>query len=430
VDLTDASSRPGKLVRTMRAPALSAHYIASVMGVGVLVLPGVASSVAGPLSLAAWVILVAWSFPFALVFARMSMRLPSAGGVADFVGEAFGSRWGRRAAVFLAVTLVVANPLLGVAAGRYLAAVLWPGASNRTVLAIGFCIILAAIVVNLLGVRLGSRLQVGLLVVLIGFLVAVIALALPRGDADKLTPLAPHGLSALGPALLICFFGFIGWENAAPVAEEVKDPRRTFPRAIAAAVAIVGALYLLMSLTTVLYLPTGASRADGITAFTVILTRSVGSEAATVGNLVAFVLMTLTTNAWCLGTSRVLYSLSRQGLLPSRLHRTSTTGTPVNAVLALIPAYGASVALLAILDRDESTLIDASSGPFLVVFLAAVLAGTRILTGARLRGLAWFVAAVTVVLLPFFAASLPWAVLIAATAAVAERATRRRVAVT
>lgn len=422
--MTEASAGSG-LVRTMRAPALTAHYIASVMGVGVLVLPGVAASIAGPLSLVAWVILVAWSFPFALVFARMSMRLPSAGGVADFVSQAFGVKWGRRAAVFLAVTLVVANPLLGVAAGRYLSAVLWPGASNREVLVVGFGIILVAIVVNLLGVRLGTRLQVGLLVALVGFLVVVIAVALPRGDAGNLTPAAPHGIGMLGPALLVCFFGFIGWENAAPVAEEVVDPRRTFPRAIAAAVMIVGALYLLMSLTTVLYLPTDASRAEGITAFTTILTRSVGSEAATVGNLVAFVLMTLTTNAWCLGTSRVLFSLSRQGLLPRRLQRTSATGTPVNAVLALVPAYGASVAALAVLDKDESTLIDATSGAFLVVFLAAVLAGTRILSGTRLRALAWFVAAVTIVMLPFFAASLPWAALIVVAAVVVERATRR-----
>jgi amino acid efflux transporter len=423
--LTETTADPGRLVRTMRAPALAAHYIASVMGVGVLVLPGLAASSAGPLSLVAWGLLVAWSFPFALVFARMSMQLPSAGGVADFVHAAFGTIWGRCTALFLAITLLVANPLLGIAAGRYLCAVLLPGAANRTVLMVGFGIILLAVAVNLLGVRLSSRMQIGLLIVLIGFLVSVIVVALPQGQPERLTPFAPEGWGALGPAILVCFFGFIGWENAAPVAEEVVDPRRTFPRAIAAAVAIVGGLYLLMALTTVLFVPAGTSRTEGITAFDTILSSAVGENAATVGNIVAFVLMVLTTNAWCLGTSRVLFSLSRKRLLPRQLLRTSATGTPVAAVLSLVVGYGASVAVLLALDLDESALIDATSGAFLVVFLAAVLAGTRILIDIRLRLLAWLVAVVTVALLPFFLSSLPWAVLFAVVAVVAEAVTRR-----
>lgn len=220
------------LLRTMRTPALVVHYVTSAMGVGVLILPGIAVTIAGPASLVAWVILVAWSYPFALVFARMSVELPSAGGIADFVQAAFGRIWGRRTALFLLLTLVIANPLLGLAAGRYLAAVVAPGADNRSVLLIGFLVILAAIGTNVLGVRLGSRLQGTLLVALVTFLIVVIAVALPHGDSARLTPVAPDGWTTLDPALLVCFFGFIGWENAAPVAEEVVDPRRTFPKAI------------------------------------------------------------------------------------------------------------------------------------------------------------------------------------------------------
>ncbi|PID53846.1 MAG: hypothetical protein CSA58_04325 [Micrococcales bacterium] len=122
------------LVRSMRTPALVPHYITSVLGVGILVLPGVAAAVAGPVSLVAWLLLVVWSYPFALVFARLSVRAPSAGGIADFVGSAFGRAWGRRTSIFLLLTLIIANPLLGLASGRSLMAVVAPDAQNRTVL--------------------------------------------------------------------------------------------------------------------------------------------------------------------------------------------------------------------------------------------------------------------------------------------------------
>jgi amino acid efflux transporter len=394
----------------------------------VLVLPGIAGSIAGPLSLLAWLILVLWSYPFALVFARMSVASPKAGGVAEFVQQAFGVVWGRRATIFLLLTLVIANPLLGLAAGRYLAAVVAPGATNREILAIGFGIILATVVTNTLGLRIGARIQGLLLSALIVFLLVAIASAIPTSHVAALTPVAPHGWAALGPALLVCFFGFIGWENAAPVAEEVEEPEKTFPRAIALAVTAVGLLYLLMAFTIVVHLSRTSDRAEGITAFSNLLRSGFGENGATVGAALAFVLMTLTANAWTLGTSRVVYAAGRAGLLPPGLGRVDSHGTPRAAVLFLAPAYGVIVAGLIVVNRDESTLVTLTSASFLVIFLGAVLAGERILDN-RMRIFSRAVAIVTLVLLPFFGTSLPWAFLIAAVAAVLEgishRSTRR-----
>lgn len=417
-------AKAGDLVRSMRTPSLVTHYITSVMGVGILVLPGVASTVAGPASLLAWLLLVLWSYPFALVFARLSVKVPSAGGIADFVTTAFGDRWGRRASIFLLLTLTIANPLLGLAAGRYLMAAVAPEASNRAILLVGFAIIVLTILTNIAGLRLSTRVQGLLLIALIAFLITVMAMAAPASDTGRLEPLAPHGWLAIGPALLVCFFGFIGWENAAPVAEEVLDPDRTFPRAIGVAVVAVGALYLAMATTIVLVQPSGTSRAEGITAFSGLLRAGFGGSAVTVGNLVAFLLMALTANAWTLGTSRVVYSSARAGLLPARLATVDPHGTPRTAIAALVLGYGASVAVLLALDLDESALITATSAAFLIVFLAAVFAATRLLHG-RMRWLSWFVTAVTAALVPFFYSSLAWAVLIALAALGGELLSRR-----
>src|SRR2546422_1156796 len=67
-----------------------ALYVSSVLGSGVLVLPGLAAELAGPGSLLAWVLLSILSYPFAYTFASLSARKPEAGGIYSFTKESFG----------------------------------------------------------------------------------------------------------------------------------------------------------------------------------------------------------------------------------------------------------------------------------------------------------------------------------------------------
>ncbi|MCR6482860.1 amino acid permease [Amycolatopsis sp. OK19-0408] len=418
---------PTTLNRSLGTSALATHYVTSVMGVGVLVIPSLAWSAAGPLSLVAWAVLIVYSYPFALIFAKLSMLFPTAKGVAEFADRAFGPRFGRITAVFLLITLLVANPVLGLASGRYLLGALVPDASNRASLLVGGGIILACIALNLLGVKVSTTVQMIVLGTVTVLLVLVIALTLPKGDVSRLTPIAPDGWLSLGTALLICFFGFIGWENAAPVAEEVREPARTFPKAILYAVSGVGLLYFGMALAVAVSLPAGLGSEEGLTGFVQLLTIGIGPQIAGTGKIVAGVLMLLTTNAWCLGTSRVIFALAREGILPAKLaHVSPKSRVPVNAVMALIPGYGVAVALLVLTDSNESALIKASSAAFLLVFLVAFVSALRLIRTGAIRYVTMGVVAVTVVMLPFFGMSVAYAGIMLVVALVAEFALRRR----
>ncbi|GAA4085425.1 APC family permease [Streptomyces hundungensis] len=398
------------LRRHLGVPQLVVHYLTSVLGVGLLVIPVLAWTTAGPLSLLAWGILIVYSYPFALVFAKLSTLHPTSKGVAQFVEAAFGRRAGRVAALYLLMTLLAANPVLGLIAGRYLLAALAPGASNRASLAAGALVILGCVALNLLGLEVSGRVQLGVLVLVVGVLCAVIVLAVPEGSTANLGPLAPHGWSALGDCLLICFFGFIGWENAAPVAEEVRDPARTFPRGILWAVCMVGVLYFAMALTVALTLPVDQNAEGQLTGFTRLLRLATGADHATLGYLVAAVLLVLTTNAWCLGTSRVVFALAREGIVPRGLSRISPrTNTPSRALLALVPGYSLTLGLLAATDSNESVLIKASSAAYLLVFLLAFLSAVRLVRSGPMRWTNYLVTAVTVLMLPFMGVSIGYA---------------------
>ncbi|WP_433931767.1 APC family permease [Sorangium cellulosum] len=368
-----------ELKRALGTSGLVVHYVTSVMGVGILVLPGIALATAGPASLLAWVALIVFSYPFALIFARMSMRYPNSRGVIDFIEQAFGTRFGSRVAIFLLITLIVGNPLLGIAAGRYLGQSLGIE-DNRAVLALGYAIIASSVVVNWFGIRISVRLQGFILAALVAFIVGVCLVALQHADPTALTRPAPHGAGAVGAALVVCFFGFIGWENAAPVAEEVIRPERTFPRAIVIGVLFVGAMYLLMVLTVILVLPPDLGIHEGSTSFSGLLAVSGGTTFSRLGSLVAACLMIMTTNAWTLGTSRYLFGLARSGNLPRKLGSLSgRAAVPRAALLAVGLLYGLTVLGLVMVDGTERTLISLSSSGFLLFFLLGFLSAWRLL---------------------------------------------------
>jgi amino acid efflux transporter len=84
-----SSPLPGlrKVITLRYAIAL---YVSSVVGSGILVLPGIAAKIAGPASLIAWIVLSLASYPFAYTFASLSARHPESGGVYAFAKESFG----------------------------------------------------------------------------------------------------------------------------------------------------------------------------------------------------------------------------------------------------------------------------------------------------------------------------------------------------
>jgi amino acid efflux transporter len=129
------------------------------------------------------------------------------------------------------------------------------------------------------------------------------------------------------------------------------------------------------------------------------------------------VLLMLAMNAWVLGTSRVIYSAARDGLLPAGLTSISPRhGVPRNALLFLIPGYGVPVGILALSGADETALITASSAAFLLIFLMTFFAARRLLVGRAIRVCNTVVIAVTASVVPFFGTSLIFAALLMVTA--------------
>lgn len=375
-------STDGRLTRALTTRDLAVYYLSSLVGAGVLVVPGIALEQAGPASLLAWAILSVASLPIAVTFARFSARYPSAGGVSFLVRQAFGRRPGAAIGLFLLFLNLATNPILGLAAARYLAALFgWSG--QAPLLIGGFAVMSIGVLTNLLGIVVASRVQFALVVSLVIGLITVALVSVPAADPDRLTPFAPNGWWAVGAALVTCFFSFFGWENVAHAAEEVRNPQQSYPRAALIAASGLGLLYTGLALVVALVVPVDADT-DTNAVLSAMLEVSHGETAARVGAALAVALLVITTNAWVLGASRLLFAMSRDGAVSTRLARVSgRNGAPTAALLVAWACYGIDFLVLALFGGDEGALIPFTAASILVVYIATFVAGLRLFRQPR-----------------------------------------------
>lgn len=197
----------------------------SLLGTGVFAVPALAALVAGNNSLWAWPVLIVLVFPVAIVFAVLGRHFPSAGGVAHFVGMAFGSRLERVTGwLFLSVIPVGLPAALHIAAGFGQAMFGWHDEQ----------LLLAELGTLALVWYIGSRgasSSANLQTVIAGLIVALIVAIWWAGDLKPVEipfpAISDIELPGLFAALSVMFWCFVGLEAFAHLASEFKIRNET-----------------------------------------------------------------------------------------------------------------------------------------------------------------------------------------------------------
>ncbi|HEX8731993.1 MAG TPA: amino acid permease [Ktedonobacterales bacterium] len=374
---------------TLARPTLRKHlsvadgfvlYTSAVLGQSLITLPSMAARHAGPWSILIWVGLAAVSYPLARIMAELGARYPSAGGVIAFIGKGLGQQTGWLTGVLYLAAIAVGGPATALIFSEYLGALVplpgrWPFLVAGLLLAlllIGACFDVSRIM----------RIQRWAFLGCLAAITLALLLALPHVTAPHLSDVSGYSLAGVASTGLICFFAFVGWENAAFSGEEFTDPR-TLVKALGLAVAAVGALFVLLGVTVVGSLSRGviavsdASLAD--------LTRlSLGAAGARVAVVIALALLFLFMFTWARSATRLIYALARDGLFPRPLAQVdAASGAPRQAALALGVAWGLALALQALLGVSVETYIQLSSGAFLLTYVLIVLTAWRLLERNR-----------------------------------------------
>jgi amino acid efflux transporter len=412
-----------QLRRTITVTQGIALYVGAIVGAGVLLLPAMSATQAGPASILAWTFDAVLGIPLALTLAALASRLPNAGGVATFVTEAFGSSAGTVVGWFYFIAAATAQTLVALTGAFYGAS--YFGLSRPLTFLLAFLILAVATVANMRGIKVSARLQLVFAATVGLMLLLALLVSIPRFSAAHWTPFAPHGMAEVGSVAVVIFFAFFGWEAITHLAEEFRDPARDVPRSTVFSVGIITLLYVGVVVATI---STGTYGSDAVNR-TVIARLLAGGFGGPVGTLTAVlaVLISLgTANAFVAATSRLGYALARDGAFPAPLARVSAKGVPALAVLTVggYAMLGVVVGFLA--HWGPETLLVVPNSLVIITFLAAMAAGVRLLTGAG-RVLACIGTVLCLILIPFSGVVLLIPVLIAVLA-LAYRTWKKRTA--
>jgi APA family basic amino acid/polyamine antiporter len=201
-----------------------------------------------------------------------------------------------------------------------------------------------------------------------------VVIAFSGFHAGNLKPFMPMGMAGVGAAASSIFFSYIGIDAVSTAGEEVKDPRRTLPLGIVLSLLIVTAVYILVALAAVGAQPWTAF-AGQEAGLAVILRNLTGANWTSlvlcVGAIVSIFSITLVV---MYGQTRILYAMSRDGLLPKIFQRLNAKTHSPDLNTYIVAAFIAVLAAFVPLD----VLVNLTSMGTLIAF-AIVSLGVIIL---------------------------------------------------
>ena len=412
MDTHAADAEPASLRKVITVRHAVAIYVSSVLGAGILVIPGLAARTAGPGSLIAWAFLALASYPFAYTFSSLSARKPESGGIYSFTKEAFGHGVSTMTAWLFVAWMVLGAPAITLAAGTYLAFA-FP-ISGPEVFLVAALILSLAYGINLRGIKLSGRVQVAAVVVMLGVLALAVAASSPGVKPGNFTPFLPYGAGSVGVASALIIWSFLGYENVSNIAEEFEDPKRDFGRSVTISVVLIGALYMGVA---VIVVGTGSYLAGaGVTPFAVMMSTVFGRYGGAAVSVLAVVIIFSTVNAYTAGMGRVVYAAAMDGNLPRFLAKVDAkSGVPRRALLALYLMVMTGLAVYYLVGVDIQAAFLATSGAAVLTYVAGSAAGVKLLSVAGVwKVLPWISLFVSIAILPFIGSLLLASIPIAA----------------
>lgn len=344
------------LKRAVTGPMLMLFILGDVLGAGVYALVG---TIAGEVGGAIWVALLV-ALGFALLtagsYAELVTKYPHAGASAVFAAKAFRSPLVSFLVGFcmLAAAVTSAAGLSLAFAGDYLAAFI---DISPHIAATIFLIVIALL--NARGIKESLSANLVMTVIeLSGLLLVIFAAAwfFRTGEADFSRVIEfKTGVSpafAVLAAALLAFYSFVGFETSANLAEEIRDVRKTYPRALFAALIAAGAIYMAVAVAAAVVMPVEHMVISSAPLLEVVKASGLGVSP----QLFAFIALIAVANGALLTmimASRLAYGMAQQGLLPSALARVlSKRRTPgvaivVTTLVAIVLTLTGSLATLA-----------------------------------------------------------------------------------
>ncbi|WP_198781445.1 MULTISPECIES: L-methionine/branched-chain amino acid transporter [Shewanella] len=344
----------------------------TLLGTGVFILPQMTIEKAHSGALVAWLLLTLAIIPVALVFGRLASVFPHAAGPAYFVEKAFGRTAGRTIGLIFLLVVPMGAPAAILMTFQFVNALIplegWSQVGAEIL------VILGLFLLNLRGIQVSAKLQFGLTLCIVA--VVVILFGASSFQQGLLTSITRHGMPEMPTVMIaagIAFWSFLGIEAMTHLADDFRRPQQDMIPAMMMGTVLVGVIYVACTLLLLL-VPTEKSVAM-IGVFDALL----GGYGAQVIGVLGIASGLATVNVYAASAARLVWSFSREGILPRCFAVKNAHGVPIRALAALLSVMASVIVLTYLTGQELEHLIAWSNGVFVIIYLMAMLAAAKLL---------------------------------------------------
>ncbi len=332
---TDLYKKTG-LEKTLTAFSLTTMGIGAIVGSGIFITPGlIAANYTGPGVMLSYLIAVVVCAMAALCYSEFSSTIPLAGSAYTYVYAVFGEfaawilGWALISEYLFAVSSVAVswssyfqNLLAGF--GLKLPPFLQAAAGTAGVKGGGIDVV--ALVITMLvawllskGIRESAKINNIMVIVKILVILLFIGIAIFYVKPANYNPFLPFGTSGIFKGAAVAFYAYIGFDAVSTASEEVKNPKRNMPIGIISSLLVAAVLYVSLSAVLVGVVHyTKLNVADPVALALTLIHQNWASGVISFGAIVG---MTTVLIVMSYGGTRLLFAISRDGLLPASLKK-------------------------------------------------------------------------------------------------------------
>jgi len=311
----------------------------SIIGVGIFSLPYSLASY-GPISLVAMILATVGAVALALLFAAMSRRLPADGGPYAYARSAFGNLLGFSNAWLYWITAWAGNAAIAVGWVFYVETFINTDGTRGWSIVIALVGLWVPAAINLLGIKSMAVFQVWTTVlkfIPLAFMATVGLFFIERSNFSPWNVSGESSLAAVGGAMAICLFSYLGVEAAAVTAARVRDPERNVGRSTVYGTLASAAVYLLSLVAVFGILPASSLALEENRASYSVAADTIAGGGSWAGNLMALAVVISgigALNGWTLICAQMPFAAARDGLFPERFAKLSRQGVPAFGIIA------------------------------------------------------------------------------------------------
>jgi APA family basic amino acid/polyamine antiporter len=310
--------------------------VGAMIGAGIFILSGMAAGIAGPAAIISYILCGLMTLFTALSYSELSSSIPLAGGGYTFVHQGLGGYIAFLCGWALIFGSVVACALYALGFAEHFSPLIDLVIKvSPSIKFSAFGMALLLLVINIKGTKESGKTQNFFTLAKVAMLFVFIGLCIPFVKTQNFTPFTPFGFTGIISATALIYISFFGFELISTASEEIKNPKKTVPKAILLSLLIPTLIYVavvLVSVGILDYQTLGTSAAP-----LVLIAQTVLGKYGLLFVLIAGLLSTISAlNATVLAAARQTYAMGRDGYLPGKIFRLHPKfKTPYTAIVAV-----------------------------------------------------------------------------------------------